>query len=130
MTKLKIGDKVVMNDKYYDKYKGKVFTIKAGPEIIGQTECFWLEGYSGAYCADGLDLYKPSTNENWFNSLSTEEKAMVIICSCPYELDWFGENFEKRMNERMKDLSKSTSGYERGVNKIKEWLQKPYGGVE
>ena len=75
MTKLKIGDKVVMNDKYYDERKGEVFTIKAGPQMIGRTECFWLDGYDGAYCADGLDLYKPMTNEEWFCSLPTEEKA-------------------------------------------------------
>lgn len=126
MTNLKIGDKVVMNDKYYDKHKGTVFTIKAGPELIGSTECFWLEGYEGAYCADGLDLYKPGTNEDWFCSLTLEEKAMVIVLCCPYEADWFGENFEKRMEERMKNLSQSAYGYEKGINKIKDWLKKPH----
>ena len=75
MTKLKIGDKVVMNDRYYDKHQGEVFTIKAGPEMIGRKECFWLDGYDGAYCADGLDLYKPPTNEEWFCQLPTGEKA-------------------------------------------------------
>lgn len=79
MSNLKIGDKVVMNDRYYDERKGEVFTIKAGPEIIGRTECFWLDGYSGAYCADGLDLYKPPTNEEWFCSLPTEEKAKILV---------------------------------------------------
>ena len=78
MTKLKIGDNVVMNDRYYDKHQGEVFTIKAGPEMIGRKECFWLDGYDGAYCADGLDLYKPPTNEEWFCSLSTEEKANFL----------------------------------------------------
>ena len=75
MTKLKIGDNVVMNDRYYDKHQGEVFTIKAGPEMIGRKECFWLDGYDGAYCADGLDLYKPPTNEEWFCALPTKDKA-------------------------------------------------------
>lgn len=55
---LKKGDKVVMNDKYYVdlKYQGKVFTVKAGPQMVCGSECVWLEGYCGAYSADGLDL--------------------------------------------------------------------------
>ena len=55
---LKIGDKVVMNDKYYVSLKnqGKVFTVKAVPQMVCGTECVWLEGYCGAYSADGLDL--------------------------------------------------------------------------
>ena len=75
MTKLKIGDNVVMNDRYYDKHQGEVFTIKAGPEMIGRKECFWLDGYDGAYCADGLDLYKPPTNEEWLRQCTTEQLA-------------------------------------------------------
>ena len=66
------------------------------------------------------------TNEEWFDRLSTEEKAMVIICCCPYESDWFGDNFEKRMEQRIKDISKATHGYERGVNKIKKWLKEKH----
>ena len=79
MTKLKIGDNVVMNDRYYDKHQGEVFTIKAGPEMIGRKECFWLDGYDGAYCADGLDLYKPPTNEEWMKSVSVSE-AIGYFC--------------------------------------------------
>ncbi len=101
MNKLKIGDKVVMNDNYYDKRKGEVFTIKAGPEMIGRKECFWLDGYDGAYCADGLDLYKPQTNEEWFDSLATEEKAKKIIniavnSDCDYRtiVEWLKEKHE------------------------------------
>ena len=102
MSKLKIGDKVVMNDKYYDKRKGEVFTIKAGPEMIGRTECFWLEDYEGAYCADGLDLYKPPTNEEWFDGLSTEEKAKVFANAtystalAPMEILVLGKEFEQK----------------------------------
>lgn len=66
------------------------------------------------------------TNEEWFDKLSTEEKAMVIICCCPYESDWFGDNFEKRIEQKIKDISKATYGYEYGVNKIKNWLKQPH----
>ena len=69
---------------------------------------------------------KPMTNEEWFATLSTEEKAMAIVLCCPYEADWFGENFKKRMEQRMKNLSQSAYGYEKGINKIKEWLKKPH----
>lgn len=72
--------------------------------------------------------YKPQeqTNEEWFCKLSAEEKAMVIICCCPYESDWFGDNFEKRIEQRIKDISKATVGYKHGVNKIKNWLKQPH----
>lgn len=76
------------------------------------------------------DAYAPMTNENWFISLPTEEKAMIIVLCCPYEADWFGENFEKRMKQRMKNLSQSAQGYELGVQKIKEWLKQPHTNKE
>ncbi len=72
------------------------------------------------------DAYAPMTNEQWFCSLSTEEKAMAIVLCCPYEINWFGENFEKRMEQRMKDLSQSAQGYGLGIQKIKEWLKQPH----
>ena len=62
---------------------------------------------------------KNQTNEEWFTGLSTIEKAIVIVLCCPYEADWFGENFEKRMEQRMKNLSQ----YEKGIDKIKDWLK-------
>ena len=68
----------------------------------------------------------PPTNEQWFCSLSTEAKAMAIVLCCPYEADWFRENFEKRMEQRMKNLSQSAYGYEKGIQKIKEWLKQPH----
>lgn len=91
MTKLKIGDNVVMNDRYYDKHQGEVFTIKAGPEMIGRKECFWLDGYDGAYCADGLDLYKPPTNEEWLKSLDTEGLVDYL-----YEVHKGGNSVERQ----------------------------------
>ena len=53
---LKIGDKVVMNDKYYvdEKNRGKVFTVRSEPWMCCGTEIVLLEGYVGGYAADGL----------------------------------------------------------------------------
>ena len=53
---LKIGDKVVMNGKYYvpDKNKGKVFVVKSEPQEVCGTQSVWLEGYRGCYAVDGL----------------------------------------------------------------------------
>lgn len=62
---IKIGDKVVMNDKYSvpDKNKGKVFTVRSEPQEVSGTMCAWLEGYSGCYAVDGLDKYEERANE-------------------------------------------------------------------
>ena len=48
---MKIGDKVVMNDKYKvsDKNKGKVFVVRSNPWNVSGTQCVLLEGYSGGY---------------------------------------------------------------------------------
>ncbi len=53
---LKIGDKVVMNDKYYvsDKNKNKKFVVKSDPQNVCGTLSVWLEGYKGCYAVDGL----------------------------------------------------------------------------
>lgn len=53
---IKVGSKVVMNDKYYvsEKNKDKVFTVKSEPYSVGGTMCVLLEGYSGCYALDGL----------------------------------------------------------------------------
>ncbi len=57
---LKIGDKVVMNDKYRvaEKNKGVVFTVKSEPWNCGGTEVVLLDNYSGGYAVDGLSLAK------------------------------------------------------------------------
>lgn len=54
---VKVGDKVKMNDKYRvsEENKAKVFMVKAGPQDICGTMCVWLDGFKGAYAADGLD---------------------------------------------------------------------------
>ena len=75
---------------------------------------------------DGTGVVEPLTNEEWFNRLTTEEKAIAIVLCCPYEADWFGDNFEKRMEQRMKNLSHSAYGYEKGIQRINEWLKQPH----
>jgi len=61
----KVGEKVVMNDKYvvHDKYKGVVFTIRHENTMIGNTELAWLDGYSGGYAADGLTKVENNKND-------------------------------------------------------------------
>lgn len=59
---LKIGDRVIMNDKYYvnEKNKGKVFTVRTNPQKVGGTLVVWLEDFSGCYAVDGLTKYEPA----------------------------------------------------------------------
>lgn len=58
--KFKIGDKVKMNSKYFvsDKNKDVVFTVKSESWDLCGTECVKLDGISGGYAVDGLDLVK------------------------------------------------------------------------
>lgn len=60
MNKLKIGDKVKMNNKYYvsEKNKERVFTVISEPEKICGTMCIFLEGFRGCYAVDGLTEVK------------------------------------------------------------------------
>lgn len=55
---MKIGDKVIMNDKYRiaDKNKGVIFTVRSEPFDICGMECVLLEGYCGGYAMDGLTV--------------------------------------------------------------------------
>ncbi|MCI8605146.1 MAG: hypothetical protein HFE79_13560 [Ruminiclostridium sp.] len=55
---MKIGDKVVMNNKYYvsKKNKGKVWTVQSEPWECCGTLVVLLEGKSGGYAVDGLDI--------------------------------------------------------------------------
>ena len=56
METIKIGDEVIMNDKYRvaDKYKNTVFAVRSEPFNICGTICVLLENYSGGYALDGL----------------------------------------------------------------------------
>ena len=55
---MKIGDKVIMNDKYYvsAENRGKGWTVCSEPwKCCGQLVVL-LEGKSGGYAVDGLDI--------------------------------------------------------------------------
>lgn len=53
-----IGDKVVLNNKYYvpDDRKAKVWTVASKPWNLCGTEVVKLEGMSGGYAVDGLNV--------------------------------------------------------------------------
>ena len=55
---MKIGDRVVMNDKYRvtESNKGKIFEVRSEPWDLCGTECVLLEGYRGGYAVDGLTV--------------------------------------------------------------------------
>lgn len=55
---MKIGDKVVMNNKYHvsEKNKGKVWTVRSEPWKCCGTLVVLLEGKSSGYAVDGLDI--------------------------------------------------------------------------
>lgn len=53
---LKVGDIVIMNDKYDvpEEYRNKKFVVKIEAEEICGTDVVWLEGFNGCYAVDGL----------------------------------------------------------------------------
>ena len=55
---MKIGDKVVMNDKYRvsEEDKGRIWTVRYGPWDCCGTAIVLLEGRSGGYDVDGLTI--------------------------------------------------------------------------
>lgn len=55
---MKVGDKVVMNDKYFvsQKNKGKIFTVKSEPQEVCGTMSVFLEEFRGCYAVDGLTV--------------------------------------------------------------------------
>lgn len=57
---MKIGDTVIMNDKYEvaAKNKGKLFVVRSEPWEVCGTQCVLLEGYQGGYAVDGLTIVK------------------------------------------------------------------------
>lgn len=62
---LKIGDRVVMNDKYYvsKKNKGEVWTVRSEPWECSGTLVVLLEGYRGGYAVDGLDIVREDKDD-------------------------------------------------------------------
>lgn len=55
---MKPGDKVIMNDKYHvsDENKSKVWVVASEPWLVCGTLVVKLQGKSGGYAVDGLDL--------------------------------------------------------------------------
>lgn len=66
MPELKIGDKVIMNDKYRvaDRNKGVVFTVKSEPWNCCGTQVVLLDNYRGGYAVDGLSLIESEANSD------------------------------------------------------------------
>lgn len=62
---MKPGDKVVMNDNYHvgEVNRGKVWTVKSEPWNCCGTMVVKLEGKSGGYAMDGLDVVREADNE-------------------------------------------------------------------
>lgn len=58
MNNIKIGDRVVMNNKYLvsEKDKGKIWTVRSNPWDCCGTIVVLLEGKSGGCAIDGLNL--------------------------------------------------------------------------
>lgn len=65
MLDSRIGDIVVMNDKYRvaEKNKGKEFEVVSEPWNLCGTIVVKLSGYSGGYALDGLDLVRRAESE-------------------------------------------------------------------
>lgn len=55
---LKIGDNVVMNDKYHvnEEDKNKIWTVTSEPWMCCGTMVVLLKGKSGGYAVDGLNI--------------------------------------------------------------------------
>ena len=62
---LKIGDKVVMNDKYRvnEQNKGRVWIVRSEPWDCCGSLVVLLEGYSSGYAVDGLDIVQEGEND-------------------------------------------------------------------
>mgnify|MGYP000103819224 CR=1 FL=1 len=88
MANLKIGDKVIMNDKYWvsAENKGKVWTVDSEPWECCGTTVVKLEGKAGGYAVDGLDLMPKYIDSNSF--LEYEEKRCKnspLIGTCSFD---------------------------------------------
>lgn len=62
---MKIGDKVKMNDRYYvsEENKGKIWIVRSEPWMCCGTLVVKLEGKSGGYAVDGLDVVEGGETE-------------------------------------------------------------------
>lgn len=57
---MKKGDRVIMNGKYYvsEENKEKIWIVRSEPWICGGEKVVLLEGKSGGYAVDGLDIVR------------------------------------------------------------------------
>lgn len=89
MNNLKIGDKVIMNDKYWvsAENKGKAWTVDSEPWECCGTTVVKLEGKVSSYAVDGLDLMPKYINANSF--LEYEENRCKnfspLIGTCSFD---------------------------------------------
>lgn len=86
---LKPGDRVIMNDKYHvsPANKGKVWKVVSEPWIVCGSEVVKLEGKSGGYAVDGLDLVIPmSDNEKLVLKHLYEALKQAVGIQCPVPL--------------------------------------------
>ena len=62
---LKPGDKVVMNNKYrvLEKNKGVIWTVASEPWDVCGSTVVKLEGKTGSYAVDGLDLVEEAKGD-------------------------------------------------------------------
>lgn len=63
--KFKIGDEVIINNKYgiADKYRLHIFVVASDPLYDTGHECVKLKGTRGVWRTDGLDLYERRKTE-------------------------------------------------------------------
>lgn len=82
MTDIKIGDKVIMNDKYLvsEIHRGRIWTVCSEPWYCCGTLIVKLEGWSGGYAVDGLDLVDESEEEKMSK---TKLKPCLFCKSAP-----------------------------------------------
>ena len=82
------GDLVIMNGKYRVpiQYQGKIFKVSSDMQEVCGTKSVWLEGYTGCYAADGLDVICKNTVENnGFNEIAIhniETGLLVKLDEC------------------------------------------------
>ncbi len=71
---MKIGDKVVMNDKFYvsEENKGRVWTVRSEPWKCSGTLVVLLDGKSDGYAVDGLDIIEEAESNHGENTLTAD----------------------------------------------------------
>lgn len=90
--KLRIGDYVVMNDKYRvsEKNKGHVFVVRSSEYDVGGQPCVFLRHYVGAYAVDGLTkLTEEQAQELLEKRLCVGLAEVMLKClKCEKNKEW------------------------------------------